>query len=67
MTWSTGRELLRGRVVQGSAILLLSSGVVAGANLLYNILMARMLGPLGFGHASALYTLLMLVTAVKML
>jgi hypothetical protein len=64
MTWSAGRELLRGRVVQGSAILLLSSGVVAGANLLYNILMARMLGPLGFGHASALYTLLMLVTAV---
>jgi hypothetical protein len=64
MTWPAGRQFWRGRVVQGSAILLLSTGLVSGTNLLYNILMARMLGPMGFGHASALYTLLMLVTAV---
>ncbi len=59
-------EVLRGRVVRGSAILLLSSGLVAAANLLYNILIARMLGPSGFGHASALYTLLMLMSAITL-
>ena len=56
--------VLRGRVVRGSAILLLSSGLVAAINLLYNILIARMLGPASFGHASALYTLLMLMAAI---
>ncbi len=60
------REVLRGRVVRGSAILLLSTGLVAATNLLYNILIARMLGASGFGHASALYTLLMLVTAITL-
>ncbi|MGP0021464.1 MAG: lipopolysaccharide biosynthesis protein [Candidatus Sulfotelmatobacter sp.] len=59
-------EVLRGRVVRGSAILLLSTGLVAATNLLYNILIARMLGASSFGHASALYTLLMLVTAITL-
>lgn len=54
----------QGRVVRGSAILLVSTGLVAATNLLYTLLLARMLGVSGFGHASALYTLLMLVTAV---
>jgi O-antigen/teichoic acid export membrane protein len=58
--------ILRGRIVRGSAILLLSTGLVAATNLLYNILLARMLGASSFGHASALYTLLMLVTAVTL-
>ncbi|HEY6337578.1 MAG TPA: oligosaccharide flippase family protein [Candidatus Sulfotelmatobacter sp.] len=61
-----GHEVLRGHVVRGSAILLLSTGLVAATNLLYNILIARMLGAAGFGHATALYTLLMLVTAVTL-
>jgi O-antigen/teichoic acid export membrane protein len=60
------RELLHGRVVRGSAILLLSTGLVAATNLFYNIVIARMLGASGFGHASALYTLLMLVTAITL-
>jgi hypothetical protein len=60
------RDFLRGRVVRGSAILLLSTGLVAATNLLYNILIARMLGASSFGHASALYTLLMLVTAITL-
>jgi hypothetical protein len=51
-------------VVRGSVILLSSTGLVAGTNLLYNILLARMLGASGFGHASALYTLLMLTAAI---
>jgi hypothetical protein len=58
--------ILRGRVVRGSAILLLSTGLVAATNLFYNILLARKLGASSFGHASALYTLLMLVTAITL-
>lgn len=57
---------LPGRVVRGSAILLFSTGLVAATNLLYNILIARMLGASAFGHASALYTLLMLITAITL-
>jgi O-antigen/teichoic acid export membrane protein len=59
-------EASRQRVVRGSAILLLSTGLVAATNLLYNILIARMLGASSFGHASALYTLLMMVTAITL-
>src|SRR3984885_10257962 len=57
-------EILRGHVVRGSAILLFSTGLVAATNLLYNILIARMLGAAGFGNASALYTLLMMLAAI---
>jgi O-antigen/teichoic acid export membrane protein len=57
---------VRSHVVKGSAILLLSTGLVAGSNLLYNIGIARMLGAAGFGHASALYTLLMLTSALTL-
>ena len=60
------REDWRGPVVRGSAILLFSSGLVAATNLLYNLLVARMLGASGFGHASALYTLLMMMSAVTL-
>src|SRR5579863_1216168 len=59
-------ETWRGPVVRGSVILLFSSGLVAGTNLLYNLLVARMLGASGFGHASALYTLLMMMSAVTL-
>jgi len=64
--WADRREHWRERVVRGSAILLLSNGVVAATNLFYNILLARWLGAAGFGHASALYTLLMLITAITL-
>jgi O-antigen/teichoic acid export membrane protein len=66
MTAPMPLQVLRGQVVRGSAILLLSTGVVAATNLVYNILIARMLGASGFGHASALYTLLMLVAAIPL-
>ncbi len=58
--------ILRGHVVRGSAILLVSTGLVAATNLFYNILLARKLGASSFGHASALYTLLMMVTAITL-
>src|ERR1700722_1671573 len=61
-----GLGVLRGHLVRGSAILLVSTGLVAATNLLYNILLARMLGASSFGHASALYTLLMLMAAITL-
>ena len=57
---------LRERLVRGSAILLISTGLVAATNLLYNIWIARKLGAAGFGNASALYTLLMLLSAITL-
>ncbi len=62
----TARTTLRTRMLRGSAVLLASTGVVSGTNLLYNIAIARGLGPAGFGHATAIYTLLMLLSAVTL-
>jgi O-antigen/teichoic acid export membrane protein len=57
---------LRSRVLSGSLILLAGSSLVGGANLIYNVAVARLLGPAGFGHAAAVYTLLMLMSAVTL-
>jgi O-antigen/teichoic acid export membrane protein len=57
---------LRSRVLSGSLIMLAGSGLVGAANLVYNVATARMLGPAGFGHAAAVYTLLMLMSAVTL-
>lgn len=60
------RSVLRSRMLRGSVILLTSTGLVSATNLLYNIAIARGLGPAGFGHATAIYTLLMLLSAVTL-
>src|SRR5579864_9108285 len=57
---------LRLRMLRGSFVLLCSTGLVSATNLLYNIAIARGLGPAGFGHATAIYTLLMLLSAVTL-
>ena len=62
----TTRTALRTRMLQGSALLLGSTGLVSATNLLYNIAIARGLGPEGFGHATAIYTVLMLLSAVTL-
>src|SRR5215472_14252807 len=62
----TSRIVLRTRMLRGSAILLGSTGLVSATNLIYNIAIARGLGPAGFGHATAIYTLLMLLSAVTL-
>src|SRR5215469_17605788 len=62
----TSRIVLRTRMLQGSALLLGSTGLVSATNLLYNIAIARGLGPEGFGHATAIYTVLMLLSAVTL-
>lgn len=55
---------LQARIVSGSFVLLSGSGLATAINFAYNIAVARFLGPKGFGHATAVYTLLTFVSAV---
>ena len=54
------------QLVGGSLTLLASSGVVGVTNLIYNVASARLLGPDGFAHATAVYTMLMLLSAITL-
>src|SRR5579864_8939609 len=60
------RKALRQKLLGGSLALLASSGLVGVANLVYNVITARLLGPTGFAHATAVYTLLMLTSAITL-
>lgn len=60
-----GKEL-RQKLLGGSIALLAGSGLVGVTNLLYNVITARLLGPTGFAHATAVYTLLMLASAITL-
>jgi O-antigen/teichoic acid export membrane protein len=62
---SPGRAL-RQKLLGGSIALLAGSGLVGVTNLLYNVITARLLGPTGFAHATAVYTLLMLASAITL-
>lgn len=57
---------LPARIISGSVVLLSGSGMTIGTNLLYNIVVARFLGPRGFGQATVVYTLLTLLSAVTL-
>lgn len=57
---------LRARILSGSFVLLTGSGLVSALNFAYNIAVARFLGPTGFGQASVVYTLLILISAVTL-
>ncbi len=59
-------KTLQARVLSGSFILLTGSGLVTAINFAYNIAVARFLGPTAFGHATAVYTLLILISAVTL-
>ena len=59
-------KALRQKLLGGSLTLLAGSGLVGVTNLIYNVLTARMLGPTGFAHATAVYTLLMLASAITL-
>ena len=59
-------NVLRARLLSGSMIMLVSSAAVGGINLLYNLIIARWLGAAEFGHAAAVYTLLMLLSSVTL-
>jgi O-antigen/teichoic acid export membrane protein len=57
---------LHARILSGSVVLLLGSGLTAAINFGYNVAVARILGPAAFGHATAVYTLLTLISAVTL-
>ena len=57
---------LRSRVLSGSITMLVSSGFVGAMNLVYNLALVHALGADRFGHASVVYTVLMLVSAVTL-
>jgi len=59
-------KTLRSHVLSGSVVLLCGSGLATATNFIYNIAVARFLGPNGFGNATAVYTLLTLVSAVTL-
>ena len=60
------RKTLQARIVSGSLVLLSGSGLNTAINLVYNIEIARALGPRGFGHATVIYTILELLSAVTL-
>ena len=57
---------LQVQVLSGSVVLLTGLGLVSAVNFVYNMAVARFLGPTAFGHASAVYTLLTLMSAVTL-
>jgi len=59
-------KTLEARVLSGTVVLLSASGLTTAINFAYNIAVARFLGPTAFGHATAVYTLLILVSAVTL-
>lgn len=62
----TRARALRQKLLGGSLALLAGSGLVGVTNLVYNVATARLLGPTGFAHATAVYTLLMLTSAITL-
>ncbi len=64
-TTDKSREL-KARIISGSVVLLSGSSLATVINLAYNIAVARFLGPKGFGHATAVYTLLTITSAVTL-
>ncbi|HEY3705928.1 MAG TPA: oligosaccharide flippase family protein [Terracidiphilus sp.] len=59
-------QSLQARIISGSVVLLSGSGLTMAINLAYNIAIARFLGPKGFGHATVVYTILTLLSAVTL-
>jgi O-antigen/teichoic acid export membrane protein len=62
----TRGKALRHKLLGGSLTLLAGSGLVGVTNFVYNIATARLLGPSGFAHATSVYTLLMLASAITL-
>src|SRR5580658_8044414 len=63
---SSRNKTLKTQLLGGSLTLLAGSGLVGVTNLLYNVITARLLGPTGFAHATAVYTLLMLMSGITL-
>lgn len=63
---ATSLKTLRAQIVKGGLTLLVGTGVVGIMNLAHNIVVARLLGPIGYGQAAAVFTLLMLISAITL-
>src|SRR6267154_2938761 len=59
-------KTLKSHILGGSLTLLAGSGLVGLTNLAYNVVTARLLGPSGFAHATAVYTILMLLSCITL-
>ena len=59
-------KTLKSQILGGSLTLLAGSGLVGLTNLAYNVVTARLLGPSGFAHATAVYTILMLLSCITL-
>ncbi|MFZ0392330.1 MAG: lipopolysaccharide biosynthesis protein [Terracidiphilus sp.] len=59
-------KTLQARIVSGSVVLLAGSGLTMAINLVYNIAVARFLGARGYGHATVVYTILTLLSAITL-
>jgi O-antigen/teichoic acid export membrane protein len=57
---------LKSQLIGGSLTLLAGSGLVGVTNLVYNVITARLLGPTGFAHATAVYTILTLLSCITL-
>jgi O-antigen/teichoic acid export membrane protein len=69
--WRQAAALVRNNGAQtailgGSMIMLLASAGVSGVNFVYNMVMARLLGPTDFGHITVTVTLLMFASAITL-
>src|SRR5271165_4924801 len=65
-TRPASKKTLKSQLLGGSLMLLAGSGLVGITNLVYNVATARLLGPTGFAHATAVYTLLMLMSGITL-
>jgi O-antigen/teichoic acid export membrane protein len=63
---SAPTKTLKSQLLGGSLTLLAGSGLVGVTNLVYNVVTARLLGPTGFAHATAVYTILMLLSCITL-
>src|ERR1700692_4075682 len=63
---SSPAKALKSKLLGGSLTLLAGSGLVGVTNLVYNVATARLLGPSGFAHATAVYTILMLISGITL-
>jgi len=63
---TSNSKALQASIISASFVLLSGSGLATAINLAYNIAIARYLGPDGFGNATAVYTLLTLISAVTL-
>jgi O-antigen/teichoic acid export membrane protein len=59
-------KVLKSQLYGGVLTLLAGSGLVGVTNLVYNVMTARLLGPSGFANATAVYTMLMLLSCITL-